>query len=642
MSAALKFWKPGTAGPGSNLDRASEQEGSLVQSAPLTSSLSIQGQRERLPIFQHRTKLLYCIEKYGVTIVVGQTGCGKTTQLPQYLHEAGWTSNGAAVACTQPRRVAATSVAGRVASEVGTVLGDEVGYTIRFEDVSSKERTRILYMTDGMLFRETLIDPLLTRYSVIMIDEAHERSIYTDLLLGIILKKIRRKRPSLRLIVSSATLDATSFKDYFTSGTSPDEATIISLEGRMYPVEVAYLQEPTPDYVRKAAEVAWNINLQQGPGDILVFLTGRDDIERCLEELSEMLPTLPRNAPRLIPLALHAGLTTEEQLHVFEPAERGSRKLIVSTNIAEASVTIEGIKYVVDSGFVKIRVYNPTTALASLLTVPISVASATQRAGRAGRTSPGICYRLYPETSLRSMPLSTPPEITRTDMTTPILQLKSLGIDDLMKFEWVSAPPAETVLRALEGLHAAGMIDDSGRLTLMGEQVAECPVEVGIARMLFQSKEHKCGEEILTIAAMTAVQDVFIIPEGAPGALAELERRKFTAEEGDHLTLLNAYNAFTKYGRSSSWCKAHALSFRALSRAVSIRTQLKKYMQRFNLPLESCQGDAQRLRRCLVLSVHPTSVLFTRKPRSGWVIFHEMEETKKTQIRILTEIEPDW
>lgn len=365
-------------------------------------------------------------------------------------------------------------------------------------------------------------------------------------------------------------------------------------------------------------------------------------------------------------MALHAGLTTDEQLQVFVPGERGTRKVIVSTNIAEASVTIEGVKFVVDCGFVKIRIYNPTTALASLATVPISLASATQRAGRAGRTSPGICYRLYPLSSFNSLPPVTPPEITRTDMTTPILQLKSIGIDDLMKFEWLTAPPAESVLRALEGLFAAAMIDDRGHLSVVGEQVAECPVEVGIARMLFQSKEFQCGEEILTIAAMTTVQDVFVIPDGAPGALAELQRRKFTAEEGDHLTLLNAFNAFSKHGRSSTWCKAHALSFRAMSRAVSIRSQLKKYMQRFKLPLDSCEGDAKRLRRCLVsgywrngarwvadgtyrsvrgekiLHVHPTSVLFTRKPRSGWVVFHEMEETKKTQIRILTEIEPDW
>ncbi|KAI0371843.1 pre-mRNA splicing factor [Pilatotrama ljubarskyi] len=673
--ASLQFWKPGTVGPGSTLDRATETEDYIVPSAP-TTSLSLHAARERLPIFKHRDRLLYAVETFGVVILVGQTGSGKTTQLPQFLYEAGWAAEGNCIACTQPRRVAATSVAGRVAAEVGTTLGDEVGYTIRFEDVSDKERTRILYMTDGMLFRETLVDPLLSRYSVIMIDEAHERSIYTDLLLGV-LKKIRRKRPSLRLVVSSATLDATAFLEYFTAGNGPNEATIVSLEGRAYPVEVAYLQEPVPDYIQKAAEVVWGIHLQQGLGDILVFLSGRDEIDRCLELLSELLPTLPRGAKRLVLLALHAGLSTDEQLRVFEPAERGTRKVIVATNIAEASVTIEGIKYVVDSGFVKacpcstnrsfsIRTYNPSTAMSSLTTTPISQASATQRAGRAGRTAPGICYRLYTERAFEQLRPTTPPEITRTDLTTPILQLKSLGIDDLMKFEWVSSPPAESVLRALEGLVHAGMIGDDGRLTVIGEKVAECPVEVNVARMLFASKEYKCGEEILTIAAMTTIQDVFVIPEGAAGALAELERRKFTAEEGDHLTLLNAYNAFTRYGRSSSWCKAHALSFRAMSRAVSIRSQLKKYMQRFGLPLESCEGDAKRLRKCLVtgywrnvarwtpdgtyravrgdivLHVHPHSVLFTRKPRSGWVIFHEMEETKKTQIRILTEIEPDW
>ncbi|KAH7889829.1 P-loop containing nucleoside triphosphate hydrolase protein [Phlebopus sp. FC_14] len=657
------FWKPGTVAPGSSLDRATEDEGAVVSSAP--SYVSIRAQRERLPIAKYRDRLLYCIERYGVTILVGQTGSGKTTQLPQYLLESGWASEGNIIACTQPRRVAATSVATRVASEVGTVLGEEVGYTIRFEDVCDNEKTRIRYMTDGMLFRETLIDPLLTRYSVIMIDEAHERSLHTDLLLGV-LKKIRRKRPSLRLVVSSATLDAASFYEYFSSGTSVDEAVIISLEGRLYPVEIAYLREPSPDYVGMAVEVAWNINLQHGAGDILIFLTGREDIERCLQELSDLVPNLPCGAMRVIPLALHAGLTTEEQLRVFSPADTTTRKVIAATNIAEASVTIDGVKFVVDCGFVKIRTYNPTSLLSSLSTVPISLASATQRAGRAGRTSPGICYRLYPESILASLPARTPPEITRTDMTTPILQLKSLGIDDLMKFEWVSAPPAETVLRALEGLVAAGMMGEDGRLTTIGQQVAECPVELGIARMLFCSKEYRCGKEILTIAAMTSVQDVFIIPDGAEGALAELERRRFTAEEGDHLTLLNAYNAFTKYGRSSSWCKTHALNFRAMSRAVSIRSQLEKYMVRFGLPTQSCEGDAKRLRQCLVsgywrngarwmadgtyrsvkgnkiLHVHPTSVLFTRKPRSGWVIFHELEETRKTQIRVITEIDPDW
>ncbi|KAF9233931.1 P-loop containing nucleoside triphosphate hydrolase protein [Melanogaster broomeanus] len=603
--SSLSFWKPGTTAPGSSLDRATQDEGTVIQSAPSQSSLSLQAQRERLPISKHRDKILY------FTIVVGQTGSGKTTQIPQYLLESGWAAEGNVIACTQPRRVAATSVATRVAAEIGGILGEEVGYTIRFEDVSDKAKTRIRYMTDGMLFRETLLDPLLNRYSVIMIDEAHERSLYTDMLLGV-LKKIRRKRPSLRLVVSSATLDATSFREYFCSGTSPNEATIVSLEGRMYPVEVAYMGEPVPDYVRTAVEVAWNINLQHGPGDILIFLTGREDIERCLDEMTELLPTLPRGATQIIPLALHSGLSTEEQLRAFNPAEHNTRKVIAATNIAE------------------IRTYNPTLLLSSLSTVPVSLASATQRAGRAGRTSPGVCYRLYPESSLTS-----------------------LSANDLMKFEWISTPPAESVLRALEGL-----------------QVAECPVDLGIARMLFTSKELHCGEEVLTIAAMVAIQvylnsscislTCFVIPDGAPGALAELERRKFTAEEGDHLTLLNDMDG------SSSWCKAHALNFRAMSRAVSIRSQLKKYMIRFGIPTQSCEGNAKQLRQCLVsgywrnaarwmadgtyrsvknnqiLHVHPTSVLFTRQPRSGWIVFHELEETKKTQIRVITEIEPDW
>ncbi|KAF8632461.1 hypothetical protein AX17_004830 [Amanita inopinata Kibby_2008] len=662
----LTFWKPGVSGPGSSLDRASEVEGNIVTAYPTSSGLSIQAQRQKLPIYKHKEKLLYCVENYGVTVIVGQTGCGKTTQLPQYLLEAGWASKGNVIACTQPRRVAATSVAARVATEMGVLLGEEVGYTIRFEDVSNKDRTRVLYLTDGMLFRQTQVDPLLNQYSIIMIDEAHERSVYTDLLLGL-LKKIRKKRRNLRIIISSATLDATSLLEYFSSGESDSGVIAVSLEGRMYPVEIAYLTESASDYVEKAAEVAWNLNLQHAEyGDILIFLTGRDEIERCLQSLTERLPMLPRSARRMVIFPLHAGLSTEDQLRVFEPAESGFRKIIASTNVAEASVTINGIKFVIDCGFVKMKVHNPVTSIASLATLPISVASATQRAGRAGRTSSGICYRLYTKSAFDALSPTTPPEITRTDLTTPLLQLKSLGIDDFMKFEWISPPSTKSVIRALEGLVSTDMIGEDGRLTYTGERISEFPVEVGIAQMILHSKDFRCGQEILTIAAMTVVQDVFIIPEGAQGAIAELERRKFTAEEGDHLTLLNAYNAFIRYGQSSNWCKSHALSFRGMSRAVSIRAQLQKYMQRFKIPTESCEGDAKRLRRCLVtgywrnaarwvadgtycsvrgnkvLHVHPTSVLFTRKPGTGWVVFHEVEETKKTQIRIITEIEPDW
>ncbi|KAG8824804.1 hypothetical protein FRC17_009027, partial [Serendipita sp. 399] len=263
------------------------------------------------------------------------------------------------------------------------------------------------------------------------------------------------------------------------------------------------------------------------------FLTGREEIERALYEISELLPTLPAHLPRMKVLPLHAGLSTADQLEVFQASERGSRKVVISTNIAEASVTIDGIRFVVDCGFVKIRTFNPTTSLSSLTTQPISYSSAIQRAGRAGRTAPGVCYRLYTSSVFEQLPKSTSPEVTRVDLTTPILQLKALGIDNLMKFEWVTPPPSESVLRAMESLVNAGMLGkEDARLTEVGAKVAEVPVDISVARMLWASKEFKCGEEILTIAAMVAVQDVFIIPEGAAGAMAELERRKFTAEEG--------------------------------------------------------------------------------------------------------------
>ncbi|GHJ87867.1 hypothetical protein NliqN6_4269 [Naganishia liquefaciens] len=683
--APLQFWKPGTAGPGSSLDRESEGEGGLLLSIPpaadpstqqsrYTAPPSLTSQRTRLPIYKHREKLLYCVEKYGVVIVVGQTGCGKSTQLPQYLHEAGWSGENHVIACTQPRRVAATSVAARVAEEMGSVLGDEVGYSIRFEDLSNPQRTRVKYLTDGMLFRETMVDPLLSRYSVIMIDEAHERGAYTDLLLGL-LKKIRRKRPELRIIISSATIDAEDFLEYFninadSADRSKDDAIIVSLEGRMFPVETAYLEKPISNYVEAAVQTVFDIHMKEPKGDILVFLTGREEIEEAAQEIADRAITMPKAAPRLLPIPLHGGLSPEEQQAMFAPPPRDTRKVVVATNIAEASVTIEGIKYVIDSGFVKLRTYNPRTGMDVLSVTPCSVASANQRAGRAGRTSAGKCFRLYPSSALTSgiMPISTPPELVRSDVSLFLLQLKALGIDNLVRFDFLSPPPTEMMIRALEFLYSLKALDEEGRLTRpLGINMAEVPVDPMMAAILLNSQEFQCGEEILTIAAMTSVQNVFIIGDGAAGAMGEIERRKFTAEEGDHLTLLNAYNAFVKYGRQSpKWCGTHRLNYKALLRAVSIRQQLKKYLDRFGIKTVSCQGDSTRLRRCLVtgyfknaarmmpdgtyrsvrenalLNVHPSSVLFTRTAATGWVIFHEVVETSKSFIRDLTVIEQDW
>ncbi|KAL1929926.1 hypothetical protein VTP01DRAFT_1080 [Rhizomucor pusillus] len=590
----MAFWKPGTIAPGSAVDRDTENETDqavIAHTEQQFRHLTLKQQRERLPVFKRRREILYLLEKYQTVIVVGQTGCGKTTQIPQYLDEAGWTAHGKQVACTQPRRIAATSVAERVAEEKGCKLGAEVGYLIRFEDQTS-QRTRIKYMTDGMLFRETMVDPLLSRYSVIMIDEAHERSLYTDILIGV-LKKIQRKRPDLRIIVSSATLDAEAFFRFFnhnnTHDRSKDTATILSLEGRMFPVDIMFTEKPVSDYVEQAIQTVFDIHTREPPGDILVFMTGRDEIDTVVAELYERSSTLPDRSLSLMPLPLYAGLTMEEQLRIFQPTPRGSRKVIVSTNIAEASVTLEGIVYVIDTGFVKVRAYNPKTGMEALVVMPISKASALQRAGRAGRVKPGKAFRLYTEETYKSLRDTSVPEIQRSNLAPVILQLKALGIDNVLRFDFLTAPPAELMIRALELLYSLKALDDVGRLTMpLGMQLAEFPIDPMLGKILLSSGEYKCSEEILTIAAMLSVQNVYMQSARASKEQVQEARRKFWVEEGDHLSLLNVYNAFVSKGnKSGKWCHDRLLNFKALSRAISIRQQLTRYLRRFNIPIVS-------------------------------------------------------
>ncbi|MBE7179700.1 MAG: ATP-dependent RNA helicase [Terriglobus roseus] len=632
-----------------------------------------------LPIARHRQSLLYLIETHPVVIVVGQTGSGKTTQIPQYLHQAGWTSAGKLVAVTQPRRVAATTVAARVADEMHCQLGQEVGYSIRFEDVTS-EATRIKFMTDGLLLREALVDPLLTRYSVIMVDEAHERSLSSDILLGL-LKKIMRKRPELRVIVSSATLQAEDFLRFFT-GDAPSEATslkgaIVSLEGRMYPVDIMYLEQPAEDYVQRAVATAFDVHHQEPDGDILVFLTGREEIETAIDLVADRLADANPSAPRLQPLPLYAGLPSDQQMYVFEPAAENTRKLIFATNIAEASVTIDGIVYVVDCGFVKLRAYNPLTGIDTLTAVPASQASASQRAGRAGRTRPGKCYRLYTEAAFAALPAAASPEAQRSNLAPAVLQLKALGVDNVARFDFVAAPPAELLARALELLYALGALDDHARLTRpLGLRMAELALEPMLAKVLLAAPAFGCLPEALSVAAMASLQGgVWFSHEGAQKAM-ETARRRFAAEEGDHVTLLNVYHAFvTKGKKDAKWCRDNYLNFKSMSRAVAIRNQLQRSLERFGVDVsESLAGGgvlraggmdkAEALRRCLTsgffahaakmqadgsfrsvngttLWAHPTSLMFNR--RAEWVIFHEVMETgDKSYIRDVTKIERKW
>lgn len=579
--------------------------------------------------------------------------------------------------------MAATTVAVRVAEETGSELGKEVGYSIRFDDVSS-EKTRIKFLTDGMLIREALVDPLLSRYSVIMVDEAHERSISSDFLLGL-LNKILKRRPELRIIISSATLQAEEFLEFFTrrSETHAQDnpqvtGAIISIEGRTYPIDILYLESPAENYVEKAIITVLEIHAREPKGDILVFLTGRDEIEFAINAVAERSAQSDPASQVLLPLPLYAGLSTEQQMYVFEQAPENTRKVIFSTNIAEASVTIDGITYVVDSGFVKERAYNPISGIETLTAVPISKAAAAQRAGRAGRVRPGKTFRLYKEETYTSLPDANVPEVQRSNLAPFILQLGALGITNFLRFDFLTPPPAELMSRALELLYSLGALDDYCKLTRpLGMRMAELAVEPMMAKTLLSATLFGCVSEILTIAAMTSLGgSVWVQSDADRHKELESSRRKFAAEEGDHLTLLNAYQAFVSTGRTGRFCHDNSLNFKAMTRAVSIRAQLKRYLERFGInteeslavthtPSDDPARKAEQIRRCLttgyfsqaarmvpdgtfrtidggtVLHAHPSSIMFNRK--ADWVIFTEVMETaSKTFIRDICKVEKSW
>ncbi|KAL0266728.1 UNVERIFIED_CONTAM: hypothetical protein PYX00_009196 [Menopon gallinae] len=619
------------------------------------TNMTLLEQRESLPIFKLKDDLIKAVTDNQILIVIGETGSGKTTQITQYLAEAGFTSRGK-IGCTQPRRVAAMSVAKRVAEEFGCRLGQEVGYTIRFEDCTSPE-TVIKYMTDGMLLRECLVDLDLKNYSVIMLDEAHERTIHTDVLFGL-LKQAVKKRPELKLIVTSATLDAVKFSQYFF------EAPIFTIPGRTFPVEVLYTKEPETDYLDASLITVMQIHLREPPGDILLFLTGQEEIDTACEILYERMKSLGPDVPELIILPVYSALPSEMQTRIFEPAPPGSRKVVIATNIAETSLTIDGIYYVVDPGFVKQKVYNSKTGMDSLVVTPISQAQAKQRAGRAGRTGPGKCYRLYVERAYRDEMLPTPvPEIQRTNLATTVLQLKTMGINDLLHFDFMDAPPVESLIMALEQLHSLSALDDEGLLTRLGRRMAEFPLEPNLSKMLIMSVHLGCSDEILTIVSMLSVQNVFYRPKDKQ-ALADQKKAKFNQMEGDHLTLLAVYNSWKNNKFSNAWCYENFVQIRTLKRAQDVRKQLLGIMDRHKLDVVSAGKNTVRVQKCVcsgffrnaakkdpqegyrtlvdsqVVYIHPSSALFNRQPE--WVIYHELVQTTKEYMREVTTIDPKW
>ena len=626
------------------------------QSFGRRTDMTIKQQRESLPVYKFRSQLIKAIQENQLLIVVGDTGSGKTTQLTQYLAEAGFADNGI-IGCTQPRRVAAMSVAKRVSEEVGCELGQEVGYTIRFEDMTTPA-TKIKYMTDGMLQREVLMDPELKRYSVIMLDEAHERTIATDVLFAL-LKKTLKRRPDMRVIITSATLDADKFSAYF------NECPIFSIPGRTFPVEIMYSKEPESDYLDAALVTVMQIHLTEPPGDILLFLTGQEEIDTSCEILFERMKALGPSVPELIILPVYSALPSEMQSKIFEPAPPGSRKVVIATNIAETSITIDHIYYVIDPGFVKQNAYDPKLGMDSLVVTPISQAQAKQRSGRAGRTGPGKCFRLYTEAAFQSEMLPTSiPEIQRQNLSLTILILKAMGINDLLHFDFLDPPPTNTMLTALEELYALSALDDEGLLTRLGRKMADFPMDPGLAKTLIASVDLGCSEEILTITAMLPLPTVFYRPKEKQ-TQADQKKAKFHDPHGDHLTLLNVYNGWKQNKFANPWCFENFIQARSMRRAKDVRDQLVKIMERYKHRIVSCGRATDKVRQALCsgffrnsarkdphegyktlieqtpVYLHPSSALFGKQ--AEWVIYHTLVSLAPSvhYSLILTPLGPD-
>lgn len=630
--------------------------------------------RRDLPVHSQRDEFLKIFQSTQIMVFVGETGSGKTTQIPQFvLYDDMPHLAGTQVACTQPRRVAAMSVAKRVADEMDVELGQEVGYNIRFDNKTSN-KTILKYLTDGMLLREAMDDHNLSRYSCIILDEAHERTLSTDILMGL-LKQVSLRRPDLKIIIMSATLDAEKFQNYF------NDAPLLAVPGRTHPVEIYYTPEFQRDYLDAAIRTVLQIHATEDEGDILLFLTGEEEIEDACRKISLEADELIReqNCGPVKVYPLYGSLPPHQQQKIFEPAPeaftpngRPGRKVIISTNIAETSLTIDGIVYVVDPGFSKQKVYNPRIRVESLLVSPISRASAQQRAGRAGRTRPGKCFRLYTEEAFnKELIEQSYPEILRSNLASTVLELKKLGIDDLVHFDFMDPPAPETMMRALEELNYLKCLSDEGELTALGRMASHFPLDPMLAVMLVGSPAFNCSEEILSIVALLSVPNVFVRPAAARKR-ADEAKMAFAHPDGDHLTLLHVFEAFNSDEAYSlglhQWCRDNFLSYRSLTSANSVRSQLRRIMEKFDLVLNSTPSDdthfSNNVRKALAAGffmqvakkrsgnkgyltvkdnqdvlIHPSTSLTTE---NEWLIYNEFVLTSKNYIRTVTSVKPDW
>ncbi|PVI06892.1 P-loop containing nucleoside triphosphate hydrolase protein, partial [Periconia macrospinosa] len=654
--------------------------------------------RQSLPIWSHADSIREALRKNNILVLTGETGSGKSTQVPQFLLSEPWCTK--TIAITQPRRVAAISLARRVADEMGTFFGNQspaakVGYSVRFDNATGPN-TKVKFLTEGMLLQEVLRDPEMNQYSAVVVDEVHERSVNVDLILGFLRNLVsgiergesKRKQP-LKVVIMSATADVEGLVKFFAEGfaadsskpASPETGTLISkcfVEGRQYPVKTHYLPEPSMDWVESALKIIFQIHYKEPlPGDILVFLTGQDKIEGLEKLVNDYAEGMDKEMPKLLALPLFAALPQQAQQRIFQPTPRHTRKVILATNIAETSVTVPGVRFVIDCGKSKIKQFRSKLGLESLLAKSVSKSAAIQRKGRAGREAPGQCYRLYTEADYKTLEERTVPEILRCDLVQAILTMKARGVNDVLNFPFLDKPPLEALKEALFQLLRLSALKADGTISDMGLQMARLPITPKLGRILLEAArpERDCLlDAIDIISALSTEDNIFfnIVTEEKKEA-AEEARRELYRREGDHLTYLATVQQYAEEETDRrAWCDKHFVSHRAMQNVMNIRKQLRQQCQSLkllspdtlNAPSSSPNTDAilASLLRGFVsntarlapdgsyktfignhtVSIHPSSVLHGRKVKAEAIVFSEFLYTNKAYAKKVSAVQMNW
>ncbi|MBN1524610.1 MAG: ATP-dependent RNA helicase [Spirochaetales bacterium] len=605
-----------------------------------------------LPVYRQKEKILDALNVHQVIVVESPTGSGKTTQIPQILYDAGYADKGV-IGVTQPRRIAAISVTEFIARQQEKTIPDTVGYKMRFTD-RTDSTTKIKIMTDGTLLQEIKADYDLMAYSVIMVDEAHERSLNIDFILGL-LKRILLRRSDFKIIISSATINPEIFSVFF------DECPIVSIDTPVYPVDIHY-QPPKPesDYdamIASIGTIVHDYHNNTPSGDVLIFLSG----EKPIKDTTSTLESLPIAADLQL-LPLYARLSSEEQERVFIKYP-GKRKVIIATNIAETSVTIDGVTLVIDSGLVKINYYNPHTYTSSLVETSVSKASAKQRRGRAGRTQAGTCYRLYSKEDYQNRPLFTTEEILRTDLSEVVLRMAEININDFENFDFISPPPSHGIISAIDTLNMLDALDAERNLTKIGKMMAQFPLLPKHSRIIVEAilQHPDVLEEILIASSFLTTNNPFLLPQGE-----EMEARKahhhFRHELGDFVSYLNIFRQYTETKNKDTFCEKFYLDRKVMDEIVNVKTQLEEIVSELKIPITGggslehylctiarglIQFVCMRMGRSMFRSItaaqiliHPGSVLFRKDP--DYIVAGEIVKTSRMYARSVSILKEEW